>query len=90
MSKRIPQEELNKKLSYRFKQWFTGQDDTYVGILESKPQEEPKLSESVVRSHQRMKRSCFMTFTIPITIRRIRISSSSTELWLCYAAWRWL
>ena len=53
MSKRIPQEELNKKFSYRFKQWFTGQEDTYVGLLESKPQEEPQISENVIRSHQK-------------------------------------
>ncbi len=52
MSKQIPQEELNKKLSYRLKQWFTGASDTYVDILESHPQEESKLSEKELESHR--------------------------------------
>lgn len=53
MSKQIPQEQLNKKISYRLKQWFLGQSDTYVGILESQPKEEQKLSAQVVESHKK-------------------------------------
>ena len=52
MSRQIPQEELNKKLSYRLKQWFLGETDTYVGILESHPQEDASLSEKVIESHK--------------------------------------
>lgn len=52
MSKQIPQEELNKKWFYRFKKWFTGETDTYVGILESHPQEDVEISPSVIKSHK--------------------------------------
>lgn len=52
MSKQIPQEELNKKWSYRFKKWFTGEADTYVGILESQPQEDVEISPTVIKSHK--------------------------------------
>ena len=53
MSKQIPQKELNKKFSYRLKQWFLGESDTYVGLLESKPQEECGVDQKVIKSHQR-------------------------------------
>lgn len=53
MSKKIPQEELNKKASYRFKKWFTGELDTYVDILESKPQDEEKPNQNLIKSHQK-------------------------------------
>lgn len=52
MSRQIPQEELNKKWSYRFKKWFTGEADTYVGILESHPQKDATLSPTVIKSHK--------------------------------------
>ncbi|MBQ8625994.1 MAG: hypothetical protein IJ419_07530 [Agathobacter sp.] len=53
MSKKIPQEELNKKVSYRLKKWFTGESDTYVDILESKPQDEVKPNQNLIKSHQK-------------------------------------
>ena len=53
MSKQIPKDELNKKLSYRFKQWFSGEADTYVGILESIPQKEIKPDQKLMKSHQK-------------------------------------
>lgn len=53
MSKKIPKEELNKKASYRFKKWFTGEADTYVDILESKPQGEEKPNQNLIKSHQK-------------------------------------
>ena len=40
MSRQIPQDELNKKFSYRFKQWMLGEVDQYVGLLEMKKQED--------------------------------------------------
>ena len=42
MSRQIPQEELNKKFSYRFKQWMKGEVDSYVGLVEMQRQEEIK------------------------------------------------
>lgn len=53
MSKQIPQEELNKKLSYRLKTWFTGETDAYVGILESQPQTERETNSNLIKSHQK-------------------------------------
>lgn len=52
MSRQIPKNELNNKLSYRLKQWFLGESDTYVGILESKPQGECVVDQKVIKSHQ--------------------------------------
>ena len=52
MSRQIPKSELNKKFSYRLKQWFLGEADTYVDILESKPQKEAGPDEKTVKSHQ--------------------------------------
>ena len=52
MSRQIPKNELNKKLSYRLKQWFLGESDTYVGILESQPQEERVPDQKMIKSHQ--------------------------------------
>ena len=59
MSKQIPQEELNKKKSYRFMQWMKGDVDQYVGILEMKPQEEPGVNENVVKSHKKDQEKLF-------------------------------
>ena len=52
MSRQIPKNELNNKFSYRLKQWFLGEADTYVDILESAPQKEARLDEKTVKSHQ--------------------------------------
>ncbi len=53
MSRQIPKEELNKKFSYRLKQWFLGETDTYVDLLESKPQKEEGPDETTIKSHQK-------------------------------------
>ena len=52
MSRQIPQDELNKKFSYRLKQWIKGDVDQYVGLVEMKRQEEKAISERVIRAHK--------------------------------------
>ena len=59
MSKQIPQDELNKKKSYVFKQWMKGDIDQYVGLVEMHRQEEIGLSESVVESHKKDQEKLF-------------------------------
>ena len=53
MSKQIPQDELNKKLSYRLKQWIKGDVDQYVGIVEMQRHEEVGPNDNVVKKHKR-------------------------------------
>jgi len=52
MSKRIPQDELNKKKSYLFKQWMKGEIDQYVGIVEMKRHDEVGVSDTEVKQHK--------------------------------------
>lgn len=59
MSKQIPQGELNKKKSYRFKQWMKGDVDQYVGLLEMHRQEEVGVSDSLVESHKKDQEKLF-------------------------------
>lgn len=53
MSKPIPQEELNKKLSYKIKQWIDGEADIYSGNVETIPQKEEIQNEMVLHSHKK-------------------------------------
>lgn len=53
MSKPIPQEELNKKLSYKIKQWISGEADIYMGNVETIPQREEKPNQTVLHSHKK-------------------------------------
>lgn len=59
MSKQIPQEELNKKKSYRFMQWMKGDVDQYVGLVEMHRQEEIGASESEIKSHKKDQEKLF-------------------------------
>lgn len=59
MSRQIPQDELNKKRSYRIKQWMKGEIDQYVDIVEMKRQEEVGVSESVVKKHKKDQEQLF-------------------------------
>ena len=59
MSKQIPQDELNKKKSYRFKQWMQGEIDQYVGIVEMRRQEEVGISENEVKEHKKDQEKLF-------------------------------
>lgn len=59
MSKRISQEELNKKKSYRFMQWMKGDIDQYVGLVEMHRQEEIGASEEEIKEHKREQEKLF-------------------------------
>ena len=59
MSRQLPQDELNKKKSYRFFQWMKGDVDQYVGILEMKRQGEDGPSENEVKRHKRDQEKLF-------------------------------
>lgn len=59
MSKQIPQDELNKKKSYRIKQWMKGDIDQYVGLIEMHRQEEIGVSEQEAQSHKKDQEKLF-------------------------------
>lgn len=59
MSRKISQEDLNKKKSYQLKQWLKGDIDAYVGLVEMQAQEEPHISETVVESHKKEQQKLF-------------------------------
>ncbi|MCM1049510.1 MAG: hypothetical protein NC433_13920 [Clostridiales bacterium] len=42
MSRRIPDSEYKKTFSFRLKRWLSGENDSFVGKVEMKPQEEYK------------------------------------------------
>ena len=52
MSRRLPQDELNKKKSYRFQQWMKGEVDQYVGIVEMQRRDEIEVSENERKRHK--------------------------------------
>ena len=53
MSRQIPQDELNRKFSYRFKQWMKGDVDQYVGIVEMHRQEEVGVTKREANRHKK-------------------------------------
>ena len=59
MSKRIPQDELNKKFSYRFKEWMKGDVDQYVGLVEMHRQEEVSVSKREANRHKKEQNQMF-------------------------------
>ena len=59
MSKQIPQDELNKKKSYRFMQWMKGDVDQYVGLVEMHRQEEVGASDSEIKKHKKDQEKLF-------------------------------
>ena len=53
MSKPIPEEEYNKKPLTKLIQWVNGEQDPYLGNLETQPQQEFVPNERLVRKHRR-------------------------------------
>lgn len=58
MSRKIPEQEYEKTLSFRLKQWLDGTKDFYVDNVEMKPQKEYREEESVIqdRTEERKRR----------------------------------
>ena len=40
MSRKIPEQQYEKTISYRFRQWLDGTKDPFLGTVEMKPQKE--------------------------------------------------
>lgn len=53
MSKPIPEEEYNRKPLTKLIQWVKGEQDPYLGNLETRPQQEFVPNERLVRKHRR-------------------------------------
>ena len=56
MSRKIPEQEYQKTLSFRLKQWFDGTKDPFVDTVEMKPQEEAGRDENIDWKRKREKR----------------------------------
>lgn len=56
MSRKIPEKEYEKTVSFRLKQWLDGTKDPFVGTVEMKPQEEFKEDDKDVIKRSREKR----------------------------------
>ena len=53
MSKPISEEEYRKSMSNRLKQWILGEEDPYLGNMESQPQNDLTPSPKVLARHQK-------------------------------------
>ena len=53
MSKPIPEKEYNEKLLTRLMQWASGEQDPYLGNLETREQQESAPNERLMRKHKR-------------------------------------
>lgn len=47
MSRKVPEQEYKKTLSFRLKQWFAGTKDPFVDTVEMKPQKEVEKDENI-------------------------------------------
>ncbi|MDE5931488.1 MAG: hypothetical protein K2H40_03260, partial [Lachnospiraceae bacterium] len=56
MSRKIPEQEYRKTLSFRLKQWFDGTKDPFVDTVEMKPQKEVGRDENIDWKRKREKR----------------------------------
>lgn len=56
MSRKVPQEQYEKTISYKLKTWLEGSRDLYVGNLEMKPQEPCGEDEAVRQRYQEDRR----------------------------------
>jgi len=52
MSRKVPQEEYEKTLSYKFKRWLNGTKDPYLDTVEMKPQEIVQEDEERIRRRE--------------------------------------
>lgn len=52
MSKKVPQEQYEKTISYKLKTWLEGSRDLYVGNLEMKPQSLRQEDEATIQRRQ--------------------------------------
>ncbi len=53
MSKPISEEEFRKRMTSRMKQWLLGEEDPYLGNMESQPQQDLTPSQKVLSRHKK-------------------------------------
>ncbi|MDO4458641.1 MAG: MnhB domain-containing protein [Clostridia bacterium] len=53
MSRRIPESEYKKTVSYKLKSWYDGTKDYFVGELEMKPQKEKTISDEAFKKSEK-------------------------------------
>lgn len=53
MSKPISEEEFRKSMSNRLKQWLLGEEDPYLGNMESQPQDDSLPNQKLLNRHKR-------------------------------------
>ena len=53
MSKPISEEEFKKRMTSRMKQWLLGEEDPYLGNMESQPQQDLAPSQKVLSRHKK-------------------------------------
>lgn len=56
MSRKVPEQEYKKTLSFRLKQWFNGTKDPFLNTVEMKPQKEVEKDEDIDWKRKREKR----------------------------------
>lgn len=56
MSKKVPQEQYEKTLSYKLKSWLAGSKDPYLGNLEMRPQQAREEDARVQQQHREERR----------------------------------
>ena len=56
MSRKVPEQEYEKTLSFRLKQWFNGTKDPFLNTVEMKPQKEVEKDEDIDWKRKREKR----------------------------------
>ena len=59
MSRKIPEQQYEKTISYRFRQWLDGTRDPFLGTLEMKPQKEFHEDDTAVEKRKEEKKEIF-------------------------------
>ena len=59
MSRKIPEQQYEKTISYRFRQWLDGTKDPFLGTVEMKPQKEFHEDDTAVEKRKEEKKEIF-------------------------------
>ena len=61
MSRKIPEQQYEKTISYRFRQWLDGTKDPFLGTVEMKPQKEFHEDDTAVEKRKEEKKEIIET-----------------------------
>lgn len=78
MSRKIPEQQYEKTISYRFRQWLDGTKDPFLGTVEMKPQKEFHEDDTAVEKRKEEKKEILHVSLIPSTMRSCVCSGSCT------------